>query len=31
MAVKEGIVVKVNTVMIPTINDNHIIEVATKN
>lgn len=30
MAVKEGIVVKVNTVMIPTINDNHIIEVATK-
>ena len=30
MAVKEGIVVKVNTVMIPTINDNHIIEVAKK-
>jgi len=30
MAVKEGIVVKVNTVMIPTINENHIIEVATK-
>ena len=25
-AVKEGIAVKVNTVMIPTINDNHIIE-----
>ncbi len=30
MAVKEGIVVKVNTVMIPGINDNHIIEVARK-
>jgi len=30
MAVKEGIVIKVNTVMIPTINDNHIIEVAKK-
>jgi len=30
MAVKEGIIVKVNTVMIPTINDTHIIEVATK-
>lgn len=28
MAVKEGISVKVNTVMIPTINDNHIIEIA---
>ena len=28
MAVKEGIAVKVNTVMIPTINDNHIIEIA---
>ncbi len=30
MAVKEGIVVKVNTVIIPAINDDHIIEVATK-
>ena len=30
MVVKEGIVVKVNTVMIPTINDEHIIEVARK-
>jgi len=30
MAVREGIIVKVNTVMIPTINNNHIIEVATK-
>ena len=30
MAVKEGIAVKVNTVLIPTINDNHIIEVAMK-
>ncbi len=28
MAVQEGIVVKVNTVLIPTINDSHIIEVA---
>jgi nitrogen fixation protein NifB len=30
MAVQEGIVVKVNTVLIPTINDTHIIEVAKK-
>jgi len=30
MAVKEGIVVKVNTVLIPTINDSHVIEVAKK-
>lgn len=30
MAVQKGIVVKVNTVLIPTINDNHIIEVAKK-
>ena len=30
MAVNEGITVKVNTVVIPTVNDNHIVEIAMK-
>jgi len=30
LAVEQGIVVKVNTVLIPTINDNHILEVSRK-